>query len=519
MTRAPWSLRRRLVVGIVALLAVLAIVVGSISVLALRQNLLSRLDEQVRQSLNFGGGPVIVPSPGGTGQTGSGDGTGSGSGDGSGSTGGADGTGGTGESETDTGPQRRVGNLTVLIVDDVVIRAEYVDDTGTQKTLTVAQIQTLVDAGLTATRPESVRLDGLGEFRAAERSRNGVSLIVAQSQDPVTETTLNLSLIFALVTLAALLLAGVAGTVVVRLALRPLGRVAATATRVAELPLAGEAEIRERVPEGDTDPRTEVGQVGHAFNTMLSHVEDALRARQASEDRLTRFVADASHELRTPLASIRGYAELSQRVPEELPPDVTRSLERIGSESVRMTSLVEDLLLLARLDSGGGLRREEVGLGLLVADAVADAHVAAPEHRWLLELPEEEVELIGDPGRVHQVVANLLANARTHTPAGSTVTAEVLADGDEAVLRISDDGPGIPDELQPKLFGRFVRGDDSRTRATGSTGLGLSIVKAIVDAHHGTVRVESEPGATVFEVRLPLAGPAPAPEPGADAER
>jgi two-component system, OmpR family, sensor kinase len=310
------------------------------------------------------------------------------------------------------------------------------------------------------------------------------------------------------VTLAALLLAAVAGTIIVRLALRPLGRVAATAKRVAELPLAGEAEIRERVPEGDTDARTEVGQVGSAFNTMLSHVEDALRARQASEERLTRFVADASHELRTPLASIRGYAELSQRVPADLPPDVSRSLDRIESESVRMTSLVEDLLLLARLDSGGMLRREEVGLGMIVADSLADAHVTAPDHRWLLELPEEgEVELIGDPGRLHQVVVNLLANARTHTPAGTTVTVEVLSEGDEAVLRVGDDGPGIPADLQPKLFGRFVRGDDSRSRVAGSTGLGLSIVQAVVDAHHGSVTVTSEPGATEFEVRLPLTQP------------
>ncbi|TPW74629.1 sensor histidine kinase [Schumannella soli] len=515
MTRAPWSLRRRLVVGIVALLAVLAIVVGAISVAVLQQSLLTRLDEQVKQSLNFGGGPVVVPSNPGSGSSGSGS-TGSGfSGSGSGSSGSGSGSGsdsGDSGSESDTGPQRRVGSLTVLIIDNVIVRAEYVGDDGVQKTLTVAQVQSLADAGLTATHPASVQLDGLGEFRAAERSRDGVRLIVAQSQADVTNTTFELMRIFALVTLAALLLAAVAGTIIVRLALRPLGRVAATAKRVAELPLAGEAEIRERVPEGDTDARTEVGQVGSAFNTMLSHVEDALGARQASEDRLTRFVADASHELRTPLASIRGYAELSQRVPGDLPPDVSRSLDRIESESVRMTSLVEDLLLLARLDSGGELRREEVGLGMIVADALADAHVTAPEHRWLLELPEAgEVELIGDPGRLHQVVVNLLANARTHTPAGTTVTVEVLSEGDEAVLRVGDDGPGIPADFQPKLFGRFVRGDDSRSRVAGSTGLGLSIVQAIVDAHGGSVTVESEPGATVFEVRLPLSQPEPAP--------
>ena len=308
-----------------------------------------------------------------------------------------------------------------------------------------------------------------------------------------------------LVTLGALLLAAVVGTLVVRVALRPLGRVAATATRVSELQLAkGEVALAERVDEQDTDPGTEVGQVGSALNRMLGHIEGALVARQQSEDKVRQFVADASHELRTPLASIRGYSELTRRGDYELPEDVVRALGRIESESVRMTSLVEDLLLLARLDAGRELVLGDVDLVPLVVDAVGDAHAASPDHEWSLDAPETAIVVSGDRGRLHQIVANLLANARVHTPDGTAIQTALSVDGTFAVLTVQDDGPGIPAELQPVLFERFARGDGSRSRATGSTGLGLAIVAAVVEAHHGTVQVESSPGMTRFTVRLPL---------------
>ena len=222
----------------------------------------------------------------------------------------------------------------------------------------------------------------------------------------------------------ALVLAGVLGTVWVRLSLRPLRRVAATASRVAELPLeSGEVAMPRGVP--DTDPGTETGQLGLAFNRMLGHVETALRRRAASEARLRRFAADASHELRTPLAAIRGYAELGLLHPGDSPETVTHALGRVLSESTRMSVLVDDLLLLARLDAGRPLNTDPVDMTRLAIEATSDARVARPDHRWVLELPDDPVQVRGDEHRLHQVLANLLSNAGRHTPEGTTVTVAV----------------------------------------------------------------------------------------------
>jgi two-component system OmpR family sensor kinase len=216
------------------------------------------------------------------------------------------------------------------------------------------------------------------------------------------------------------------------------------------------------------------------------------------------FVGDASHELRSPLASIRGGAELTRRGGHRLPADVVTSLGRIESESIRMTELVEELLLLARLDEGAELRLEPVALSDLVADAVSDAKASGQDHEWRLRL-DGDVEVTGDAARLQQAVANLLSNARIHTPAGTTVVTTVSRDGDRALVTVEDDGPGIPAELLPHLFERFVRGDGSRSRSAGSTGLGLAISQAIVEAHGGTLSVASEPGATQFTLALPVA--------------
>jgi two-component system OmpR family sensor kinase len=218
---------------------------------------------------------------------------------------------------------------------------------------------------------------------------------------------------------------------------------------------------------------------------------------------MRQFLADVSHELRTPLAAISGYAELTRRTREPVPPDVTYAMSRVESESARMTALVSDLLLLARLDSGRPLEHEPVDISRMVVDAVSDAHVAAPDHRFALDLPEEPVTVTGDSARLHQVLANLLANARAHTPPGTRVTASLAVTDNEVTVAIVDDGPGIPAHLLPEVFERFARGDSSRSRAAGSTGLGLAIVAAVVEAHHGRVEATSQPGRTAFVVALP----------------
>lgn len=465
---AGWSLQRRLVLALVALLAIVSVAVGAASVLALRENLLQRLDGQVGVELRFVES-VLVGQPGQPGD-----------------------------------PNGARTSVRMVLQDGEVVFQEYVDGDRDSVALTATQQQQVL-AGAQGERPTTVRVDGIGEFRVAADEAGRVRWIVGLSTDEVAATTSSLVLIFGLVTLAALLVAALAGTWVVRVALRPLERVAGTATRVSELPLdRGEVALAERVAPEDTDPRTEVGQVGAALNRLLGHVESALVSRQRSEDKVRQFVADASHELRTPLASIRGYSELTRRGGHELPEDVVRALGRIESESVRMTSLVEDLLLLARLDAGQELVLGEVDLVPLAADVVGDAHAASPEHVWSLDAPESPVVVRGDGSRLHQLLANLLANARVHTPEGTTVETAVDIEGDEAVVTVTDDGPGIPADLQPVLFERFARGDGSRSRATGSTGLGLSIVAAVAEGHGGTVEVASEPGRTTFTLRLAL---------------
>jgi two-component system OmpR family sensor kinase len=354
-----------------------------------------------------------------------------------------------------------------------------------------------------STRPRSIDLPHLGDYRViVAKGDDGDLLITGLPTKSVNDTTARLVGIEAVVFGVALVVVGVGGAAFVRLALRPLNRVAETAARVADLPLSsGTVSLAERAPQADE--HTEVGTLSGAFNHMLEHVESSLHQREAGEVRLRRFIADASHELRTPVAVIRSHAELAQRTNDSLPPDVQRSLRRIDAESVRMGHLVDDLLLLARLDSGRPLARDEVDLSRLVLDTVSDAQVAGADHIWQLDLAPEPVTVIGDEPALHQVLANLLVNARTHTPAGTTVLAMVRQLGDGgAEITVSDDGPGIPPDVRPDIFERFVRADQTRSGATGSSGLGLAIVDAIVRGHGGSIDVQSEPGRTTFTIRL-----------------
>jgi two-component system, OmpR family, sensor kinase len=298
--------------------------------------------------------------------------------------------------------------------------------------------------------------------------------------------------------IALLLVAGFA-LWLVRLGLRPLEGIGATAGAIA----AG--DLSRRV-EPATE-RTEVGRLGLALNAMLAQIEAAFEERRASEDRLRRFVADASHELRTPLTSIRGYAELFRRGADSRPEDLAKSMQRIEVEAARMGVLVEDLLLLARLDQGRPLEREQVDLARVVEEAVDSARAVEPDRPIDLELHPTSV--FGDEGRLRQAVDNLLDNARVHTPASSRVRVTLGSDTDASsvLLSVADEGPGLTSDVATRAFERFYRGDPSRSRSMGGAGLGLSIVAAIVEAHGGTVTVRSEEGAgATFEVRLPVSG-------------
>ncbi|WP_308291747.1 sensor histidine kinase [Microbacterium jejuense] len=355
-----------------------------------------------------------------------------------------------------------------------------------------------------------VTIDGLGTYRVEPLSSGGsVVALVGLSRDDVAATMTRMLTTIVLLTVGGLILLSVATAWTIRAGLAPLRAVADTAARVSNLKLdQGDVTIAERVPGTEADPRTEVGRVGAALNSLLDHVDESLAARQRNEERMRAFVADASHELRTPLASIRGYSELSLKAlgrdHASATIDTTEaSLERIQAQSLRMTSLVEDLLLLARLDEGQELVYGSVDLTRLAIDAVGDVRTTGPDHEWVLDLGDEPVTIAGDAGRMQQVITNLLANARTHTPAGTVVTVRVGRDGDDAVLTVHDDGPGVDPAIKDELFERFARGDRSRARQTGGTGLGLSIARAIVDAHGGSIQVRSTPGDTTFEVRLP----------------
>ncbi|WP_369139390.1 sensor histidine kinase [Modestobacter versicolor] len=483
--RSRRSLRTRLLVAFVVPLVVVLALVGVVSVTALRAQLVSQVDTRLDATTDRSKGyaePSYGP-PGGPG------------GDRSGGPGFL---GARGQGEGTLGASVAGGEVT----DSGVIGAD-----GETLDLTDAQERLLV-ALPTDGEPVTRDLGGdLGDYRLVASTLPGGDVLVAGLPlRGAADAVRRLVAVELVVGLLALLGAALAAVLVIRRTLRPLDRVAATATRVSRLPLAtGEVRLAERVPPEDTDPGTEVGQVGTALNAMLDHVETSLTARQESETRVRRFVADASHELRTPLASIRGYAELVRRQGGSVPPDVGHAVRRVESEALRMSALVEELLLLARLDAGRELATEEVDLTALVVDAVSDAHVAGPAHHWQVDLPDTPVLVPGDAARLHQVLVNLLANVRSHTPDGTTATTRLATVGDEAVLQVVDDGPGIPAELRPHVFERFARGDASRSRTAGSTGLGLAIVQAVVAAHGGVVEVAAEPGRTAFTVRLPHA--------------
>ncbi|UXY28549.1 sensor histidine kinase [Streptomyces sp. HUAS TT20] len=515
--RQPRSLRTRLVVASVVLIAVVCAVIGTVTTLALHDHLYGQLDEKVHDvAMRAVGGRMDGKQP---------------------------------PRDQGTVPDARPGaddetpasakaakfvklpptqrkTIAAYVEDGKIVSAAVAEQQnnsyGVFKNMRADNLDAAQKAAVGSVardgQAHSVDVPGLGEYRVqyVTSQDSGESYYVALPTAEVDNTINTLILVEVSVTAAGLGAAVIAGYVLVGLATRPLRRVATTATRVSELPLhTGEVNLSERVPEAETDPHTEVGQVGAALNRMLDHVHGALHARQQSEMRVRQFVADASHELRTPLASIRGYAELTRRGREQVGPDTRHALGRIESEAGRMTLLVEDLLLLARLDAGRPLQFEHTDLVPLVVDTISDSRAAGMDHKWRLDLPDEPALVSADAARIQQVLVNLLGNARKHTPPGTTVTARVQRRGPWMCVDVEDNGQGIPPELLPHVFERFARGDSARSRSTGSTGLGLAIVQAVATAHGGAVTVDSVPGRTVFTVHLPALGPVP-PQPDAE---
>jgi two-component system OmpR family sensor kinase len=457
------SLTSRLVLTTVVIVLLVSVLIGTVTTFAMRSYLTDQLDQNVHQALEreFGPGPQGLGSP--------------------------------------------VGTLTARFLDNGgrdgwVLQSG--DDRARREPLADAVLDELQDVP-TDGQPHTVSLSGLGEYRVVAMAGSGGSGVAGLPSTDVNDALSTLIWWEVLLAGMAVLVSAGAALVVVRRQLRPLREVAATAHSVSELPLAeGDIDLTERVPDHLTDERTEVGQVGSALNTLLEHVEISLAARHRSEQQVRQFVADASHELRTPLATIAGYTELARQRPDD-PDMLGTALDKVEEESGRMTSLVEDLLLLARLDAGRPLAREPVDLTRLLVEAVSDARVVDPDHRWRVDVPDDLVDspavVTGDELRLHQVITNLLTNARRYTPASTTVTVTVRRDG----FVVHDDGPGFPPDLVDHAFERFARGDASRTRGQEmGVGLGLALVEAIVSAHGGRVALRSVPGDTTVDVTL-----------------
>jgi two-component system OmpR family sensor kinase len=468
------TLTARLVATTLALVALAAVGIGAATTFVMRSYLMDRLDHDVIQSLaraaRPGLGPIPDVSPAGV---------------------------------PGDGPAfvrgQAVGTLTAVITDDGTAGGFILTARGSG-TISDAPVQTAALERLSAVQadghPHTVALPHLGDYRVAVVTLPNGRLVSGLPQSRVDDAVTSLVRWEVVLVFLALGATGTVGVLLVRRQLEPLRQVAATAEEVSELPLSsGEVDLTPRVD--NPDPDSEVGRVGVALNTMLAHIERSLDARQRSELQVRQFVADASHELRTPLATIRGYSALATAHPADV--DTLReSLAKVSAESERMSSLVEDLLLLARLDAGRELEREPVDLSRLAVEVVDDARLLAPDHQWVLDVDDEPVEVVGDERGLRQVVTNLVANARLHTPPGTRVTITVRP----GELTVADNGPGFDDP--DHALERFVRGDPSRavTRAEASTGLGLSIVDAIVRAHGGAVTVSSAPGDTTVSVRF-----------------
>ena len=471
----PQDLRRQLVFGAIGLVTVASVLIALVSSFVVGRLLLEGVDEELRDIKDRVSLAVADAS---------------------------DTIGPTGRLER---PGFPVGTL-IAIVRDNDVSGAVIDKDADLIIIDPTQLRGFIGTTFPPNTAVGVRVfGGEGEYRAMLVQDLGDSqVVVALPLAEIRDTIGRLNFLIVAVAIVVVVFAGALGAWGARVTLRPLDRMRYTAQQVTKQRLdRGQVTVGFRVPKDLSDPTTEVGQLGDALNRMLDHVDDAFRTRYRTESTMRRFVQDASHELRTPLASIRGYSEFAIRFAETMPEDVGRALERIESESVRMSRLVDDLLTLARLDDGDKLRIQQVELLPLVEAVVADATIRGSEHHFSLETPSTPVTLDADPEALVQVLTNLVQNARVHTPAGTQVTVRVVADDHTVAIQVEDNGPGVDPEVLPAIFERFRKHHSSRVRKPGSTGLGLSIAHTIVHAHHGTLTVESGPGKTVFEVSIP----------------
>ncbi len=480
--RGGLSLRAR-VLWAMGLVALVLLIAGVVVVRTTSSHLLDQVDAQLERA----SGPAYAPRPG---------------------TGYQQPPGGTelptppAEVPDATDEDASFNTIYVGFVDGSTIRSIRVpnssDDTG-RPDLSTEQIRSAATDG----QPITVDSTDAGErYRVVvhEDERAGVLVVTGLLLTDVDGATQRLVVVLVVTGVVLLAVLALISWWVLRLGVRPIKEMTTAATDIA----AG--DLSHRVPPAP--PGTEAAELGEALNVMLGNIQAAFDEREASQERLRRFVGDASHELRTPVTTIRGYAELQRAGGLEDPEQLDAAMRRIEAESVRMGNLVGDLLQLARLDQGRRPRRERVDLALVLRDAAADFSAVHRDHTLELELPPptDEVAVVGDPDLLHQIVANLLGNAGVHTPPGTNVELRLRRRAALAELVVADDGPGMSAEDAAQAFERFHRADPSRTRASGGSGLGLSIVQAVAEAHGGDVELHAEPGrGTRVTVRFPLA--------------
>lgn len=474
------SIRARLVLGMVVLVSVGLAVANVTGILLLRSYLVDRVDDQVA-SISRGPGSAETPPP--TAPT----------------------PGDLCANPRDPSGLRSDFVLLVLDADDTVA-CSLGPDLG-DAAPDLSSVPTTTSDLLTV---PSIDHQDRWRLRVVSDETSGQRLVLAVSLADADATVSRLTRIAVLISVLVLTLTGAAAWVIAGLGLRPLSRIEETAERIA----AG--DLSERVPS--YRPRTEVGRLAGALNGMLGQIERAFRARTESEGTLRRFISDASHELRTPLATIRGHAELWRNGFMREGPDLDTLVGRIESESTRMGGLVDDMLLLARLDQSRPLERRPVDLLSLATDAVVDAQARQPEREITIThgLAADPPVVMGDEARLRQVVTNLLANALDHTPVSSSVSVSVDTHDDLVGLSVSDAGPGMPADVVPRVFDRFYRADLGRARDQGGTGLGLAIVRSLVEAHEGSVTCRSSVDGTTFRVLLPRQATRPLPDRAAD---